>query len=185
MSVFITSSPLVWSVIFSSSPLVSSVLFTSYPLVSSVFFTSSPLVPSVFWGGHGRSKNQYSRRQAKQYKNKTWKSCWNIKQSDILHPFRVWFRMFSTRFECSFLIFPTRFECKFQKAESTLSQLKDLLLKVVGSQSDVKLSSSAFAEMMKKRVETHKNTLETSGEDLKIHSKRVEKIWNSKRVEKM
>ncbi len=32
---------------------------------------------------------------------------------NILHSFRVWFCIFSTRFECNFHIFYTRFECKF------------------------------------------------------------------------
>ena len=32
---------------------------------------------------------------------------------DLLHSFRVWFNIFSTRFECSFHIFSTLFECSF------------------------------------------------------------------------
>ena len=31
----------------------------------------------------------------------------------VSHSFRVWFHIFSTRFECSFHIFSTRFECSF------------------------------------------------------------------------
>jgi hypothetical protein len=34
-------------------------------------------------------------------------------QGNLLHSFRVYFQIFSTRFECSYHIFPTRFECIF------------------------------------------------------------------------
>ncbi len=60
----------------------------------------------------------------------------------------------STRFECVFAIFLTRSECNFQNIEQ-LSTRHSVKVEV---------------------VQGTKTTLETSGEDVKLHSKRVEKM---------
>jgi hypothetical protein len=78
--------------------------------------------------------------------------------------------MFSARFECIFLIFSTRFECGFQVGP---------VMNVVGTESvqllwmatDVVCRLAGFEMLLKV-----KTTLQTSGEDVKLHSKRVEKM---------
>ncbi len=79
--------------------------------------------------------------------------------------FECIFGIFSTRFECIFGIFSTRFECSFS------------FFVVI----DAEKRSKNYTQNEWRRSKT---TLETSGEDPKLHSKRVEKIQNYTRNER-
>jgi hypothetical protein len=99
--------------------------------------------------------------------------------SHLVHSFRVYFHIFSTRFECIFTIFSTRFECIF----SPRTKLSDFDYQPQGyanrdgkalyeKNKDRAVVKSFVTSPMKKV----KSTLETSGEDVKLHSKGVRKM---------
>ena len=84
-------------------------IFTSSPLVSSVFFqgqlvilTLSNLQNPVSPGPTDWSVTTYLNTLAS-----------DARMVNLFHSFRVWFHIFSTRFECIVHIFSTRFESTF------------------------------------------------------------------------
>jgi fibrillarin-like rRNA methylase len=87
----------------------------------------------------------------------------------------VYFFIFSTRFECVFNIFSTRFECKFLRnlvpGESVYGEKR---IQVENPDKE----GAKIEYRVWNPFRFGNNTLQTSGEDVKLHSKRVEKMQN-------
>ncbi len=117
-----------------------------------------------------------------------------MKENVKLHSFGVWFYIFSTLLECIFrllhsfrvdsYIFPTRFECIFQAGLKMFEHSRKLnaLRRLLSRVKLRKLHSKRVEKMRKRsmlltlRIVWQGFTLETSGKDVKPHSKRVEKM---------
>ncbi len=178
-SVFFTSSPLVSSVFFSSFPLVSSVFFTSFPLVSSVVFTSFPLVSSVFLPINIMTMFGFAYCLASSSQRARW-----LKVSRLKTTLETSGEDVKTTLETSgedVKLHPKRVEKMWNHTRNEWGRLP---WNVVNQEGTTRSSIVAPRDTPKRFLawkhtrnewKRLRNTLETSGEDLKIHSKRVEK----------
>jgi hypothetical protein len=112
--------------------------------------------------------------------------------SHLLHSFRVWLHIFSTRFECSFtslhsfrVYFPKPIGCSSANIFRAVRTGVTLVLVKVQMENPGKGSDDSSPENYTRNEWRRCNTtLETSWEDVKLHSKEDVKL-HSKRVEKM
>ena len=83
----------------------------------------------------------------------------------------MWFYIFSTRFECGFTSFPLVSSVLLGKWSQVISLA---LSNVFTGQPETEEELKELAQMV--AVPVGKTTLETSGEDVKLHSTRVGKM---------
>ncbi len=134
--------------------------FRSSPLVSSVVLTSFRLVSSVVSTSFRLVSSVFLH---------------------LLHSFRVYFYIFSTRFECSF--------AEYKRVSSMVKPVASSLLKPHLDNLEYQLRPGEKIHSKRvRKIPNHtrnewrryKITLETSGEDTKLHSLRVEnKVWST------